>query len=209
MVVAPPLQKSSGQDEDEPRSPLSLRPLFDWEKSLASHILEELSLRWSTAREEALSAASLGAATGGGGGDVPDNPSIGEGTAAGGGEDNWRSGRRGCVRIALDQVGEDGSCHRSSSSSVAGGAAAAAGGGGRGASRPRHPEAVPECLLGVLLPPVRLSCLPGAFVPSVPSVAGGGGGGVGWSAGDAKGLFGAEEGYPRVEIDEAGRVEVE
>ncbi|CAN0581487.1 unnamed protein product, partial [Ectocarpus sp. 12 AP-2014] len=61
-----PEGRSSGQDEDEPRSPLSLRPLFDWEKSLASHILEELSLRWSTAREEALAAASLGTAAGGG-----------------------------------------------------------------------------------------------------------------------------------------------
>ncbi|CAN0562254.1 unnamed protein product, partial [Ectocarpus sp. 12 AP-2014] len=88
-----PEGRSSGRDEDEPRSPLSLRPLFDWEKSLASHILEELSLRWSTAREEALAAASLGTAAGG---VVVPDPLTGEGTAAaaGGGEEGWRSGRR-------------------------------------------------------------------------------------------------------------------
>lgn len=165
---------------EEPRSPLSLRPLFEWEKSLAKHLVDELSLRWSTARDEAVLAAAAASS--------PDEGATPAAAAAGEGG-VWKSGRRGRVRIALDQIGDDGSCRLSG--------AHTGGGGGDLIRPPRHPEAVPACLLGALLPPVRLSCVPFAFAA-----------GAGAGPGAAKGGLG-DEGFPRVSMNEAGRLEVD
>ncbi|CAM9833903.1 unnamed protein product [Scytosiphon promiscuus] len=178
--------------DDEVRSPLSLRPLFEWEKSLANHLLEELSLRWCTAREEALSAAAASVPPPGA--DTPGPPSEGGAAAAPEPEEQdggsgWKPGRRGRVSIALDQIGDDGGCRLSPP-----------------VRRSRHPDAVPECLFGALLPPVRLSCLP--FVPA--AFAGSVGGvkaGVSMEA-VSKGMSGPE-GFPGVGMSEGGLVEVD
>lgn len=105
----------------------------------------------------------------------------------------------------MEQIADDGSSRVLGSEGGGGGRGVGggrlSGGGGAGPVRPpRHPEAVPECLLGALLPPVRLSCVPFGFSP--PGSAKGGGSSSG------RRLFGAE-GFPRVGINEAGQPEVD
>ncbi|CAN0121174.1 unnamed protein product, partial [Hapterophycus canaliculatus] len=190
--------QQSAADDDEPRSPLSLRPLFEWEKLLARHLLDELSLRWCTGREEALAAAAAAAAIPPPGAGVPSPTSAAAaaaeaaeaGTSQKGPGCVWKSGRRGRVRIALDQIGDDGGCLLSQAS-----------------RRSRHPEAVPECLLGALLPPVRLSCLP--FVPAAFAAGGSGGAKEGGSVEVVSSGVSGADGFSRVGISENGRVDGE
>lgn len=134
---------------------MALRPLSPWEKSLRKHLRRETSLLWSTSLAKAESEAT---------------GRVGEGCIS------WRRGR---VCIAIDQIGDDGRClERRDGDGLGGGSRRGTGatakapmgssvtrstGKGSSVSRiasRRHPEAVPTCLLGALLPPVRLTCVP-------------------------------------------------
>lgn len=141
---------------------------------------------------------------------VPSKYSSGGHGRVAGGRGDWTAGRRGALRVALDQLGDDGCCRvvggvagGGKKGGVAlggrsgGGGGWGMGGGVRGAGGSlaprRHPEAVPECLLGALLPPVRLTCLPCVFTPG---------------KGGRKPLGSEVQGFPKVGITEAGEVEV-
>ena len=202
LLYAPPraLCGTQSTGSDEPRSPLSLRPLFEWEKSLASHLLDEVSLRWSTSRDEAAAAAAAATTTAVGppvSGALTQHEEGPAGTDGGGAEGgSWKPGRRGRVRIALDQIGDDGGCRLLGASGGGSGGKGSVGGRGSGPLHPpRHPEAVPECLLGALLPPVRLSCVPFAFD-------------AGGKGGASKGLVDAGR-FPRIGVSEAGQVQLD
>lgn len=82
-----------GKDDDEPRSPIAVRALYEWEKSLLEHLHRELCIRWAT--EPASILVEGGVETGGDKG----NP--------------WASGRRGVVAMSLDRLDDDG-CMRAS-----------------------------------------------------------------------------------------------
>ena len=215
LPACPPPSRRQNSVQDEPRSPLAHRPLFDWEKSLVKHVNGELSIRWSTSSEEAAAAATA-AARPTLSGAVGDNVEGGGGRGGGGvgvvGGGGWTSGRRGRLKVPLAQIEDDGCCAPLDGVGVGtggrggnnGSGGGSGGGGGGGGSRcgvkslqPKNPEAVPECLLGALLPPVRLSCLPLAFTPPK----GGGGHPMGAGLVDV-------EGFATFGISEAGEVEV-
>lgn len=215
------------ESDDQLRSPLALRPLFEWEKCLSEHLCEQLALRWSTSSDDAeratrvssaSSSSSSGVASGGvesAGGPDKDrsacsNDGIGGGILSG--------SRRGSVTFALDQIDDDGCCVSAAPGVVRKPNSGGGGGGGGGVGsgyggnlalpqprrqqrhqrhQPRHPQAVPECLLGALLPPVRLTCLPVAVMPT-----------KGGGKPPGVGLY-DDEGFPQVRITEAGGIQVE
>lgn len=182
--------------QDELRSPVALRPLSPWEKSLRKHLHRETSLLWSTslAKAKAESAAA---------------GRVGEGCIS------WRRGR---VCVAIDQIGDDGRClERRDGGALGGGSRTGTGataktasgsavtrstGRGAGVSRiasRQHPEAVPACLLGALLPPVRLTCVPLALGSG--KSAGGG------SSNIRSGCFNMED-FSKAAVEGRGDVEI-
>lgn len=180
--------------QDELRSPVALRPLSPWEKSLRKHLRRETSLLWSTSLAKAQS------------------------EAAGRGGEGCISWRRGRVCVAIDQIGDDGRCLERRDVGGRGGGSkrgtgtmaktATASGVPRSTGRDvgvsriamrRHPEAVPACLLGALLPPVRLTCLPLALGPG--KSAGGG------SSSVRSGCFNVKD-FSKATIEGTGEVEI-
>lgn len=152
-------------------------------------------MRWSTTPKDntALTAAAAASPSSSG------VPSISSGHGREGRGD-WTAGRRGVLRVALDQLGDDGCCREAAKEKgVARGRSGGGGGGDRGGGRSlaprRHPEAVPACLLGALMPPVRLTCLPCVFTPS--------------KSGKKKPSGLEVQGFPKVGISQAGEVEMQ
>lgn len=101
--------------------------------------------------------------------------------------------------MALDQLGDDGCCREAARDKGVALGGRSGGGGDRGVGRSlaprRHPEAVPACLLGALMPPVRLTCLPCVFTPS--------------KSGKKKSSGLEVQGFPKVGISQAEEVEVQ
>lgn len=82
-----------GKDNDEPRSPIAVRSLYEWEKSLLEHLRRELFVRWAT---------------------EPSSLLVEGGVETEGDKGNpWASGRRGVVATSLDRLDDDG-CMRTS-----------------------------------------------------------------------------------------------
>lgn len=68
-----------------------------------------------------------------------------------------------------------------------------------------HLRAVPSCLMGALLPPVRLTCLPFAYTPAAKN--GSDSGKMDQSARRGQGLLDPAV-FPSLSVTEAGKVEV-
>lgn len=105
----------------------------------------------------------------------------------------FTSGRRGILAVALDQLGDDGYQRGAPSQQL------------------QLPGAVPACLMGTLLPPVRLTCLPFSFTdPSRMAVAGAPAvlGGVGGSGGGEGGTD-RFKGFPKLGNTAISEVEVD